>query len=80
MINTNNNGEKKEYCCTGLIFLGLVPGEEVRILEGVKLEVEPERVTARWQDRRSSLPRRKRALNRERRRSPSRQTREKTAL
>ena len=44
MINTNNNGEKKEYCCTGLIFLGLVPGEEVRILEGVKLEVEPERV------------------------------------
>ena len=37
--------EEKEYCCTGLKCLGLVPGEEVRIVEGVKLEVEPERVT-----------------------------------
>ena len=35
---------EKEYCCTGLKCLGLVPGEEVRIMEGVKLEVEPERV------------------------------------
>ena len=35
---------EKEYCCTGLKCLGLVPGVEVRIMEGVKLEVEPERV------------------------------------
>lgn len=35
---------EKEYCFTGLKCLGLVPGEEVRIMEGVKLEVEPERV------------------------------------
>ncbi|MDY6335045.1 MAG: hypothetical protein SPL56_09610 [Lachnospiraceae bacterium] len=36
---------EKEYCCTGFKCLGLVPGTEVRIMEGVKLEVEPERVT-----------------------------------
>ena len=45
MFYINKYGEKKEYCCTGLKYLGLVPGEEVRILEGVNLEVEPERVT-----------------------------------
>ncbi len=34
-----------EYCCIRLKDLGLVPGEEVKIIEGVKVEFEPERVT-----------------------------------
>jgi len=34
-----------EYCCIRLKDLGLVPGEEVKIIAGIKAEFEPERVT-----------------------------------
>ena len=37
--------KEKEYCCIGLKHLGLVPGEEVKIIEGIQVEFEPEKVT-----------------------------------
>lgn len=37
--------QEKEYCCTGFKRLGLVPGEEVKILEGIRTELPPAKVT-----------------------------------
>ncbi len=41
----NKKKDDLEYCCTSFKHIGLSPGEEVRIVEGVKLEMKPAKVT-----------------------------------